>query len=152
MLKTRGRVCQVWMRSLLMATAITLGGLPLGAWADEAPLIEIEGVLELGDETLSDGSLYDLYPFDAEADQTITIEMTSDEFDTYLLLVDADGQTIGENDDISEDNTNSTITITLPETGTYRVVANAFDSTGQGNYSLTVSTDDTAQPPNNGEP
>ncbi|MEO0536547.1 MAG: PPC domain-containing protein [Cyanobacteria bacterium P01_A01_bin.123] len=145
MFKTRGQVYKTGMRLGLIAAVIALAGVPLMAAADETALLEIEGVLEAGDDTLGDGSLYDLYPFDAEAEQTITIQMASEEFDTYLLLVDEEGQTIGENDDVSESDTNSALTITLPEAGTYVVVANAFDNTGQGNYSLIVSEGSTPE-------
>jgi len=109
--------------------------------ADEpsAVLLEVEGALEPGDETLSDGSLFDVYPFEGEAGQSITIRMESDEFDTYLILVDAAGEKVGENDD-NGSNTNSALTVTLPETGTYSVVANAYDETGQGAYQLSVVT------------
>ncbi|MEO0532958.1 MAG: CHAT domain-containing protein [Cyanobacteria bacterium P01_A01_bin.123] len=108
--------------------------------SDRTVLFEVEGVLEPGDSVLEiNGSLHDVYPFEGEAGQTITIQMTSDEFDTYLVLIDAAGQTIGENDDSSFSDTNSTLTVSLPETGTYGIVANAFDDTGRGNYRLTVS-------------
>lgn len=146
MLKIREHTYKVWMRSGIIATAIALAGAPLIAWANETSLLDVEGVLESGDEVLNDGSLYDIYPFDAEAEQTITIQMASEEFDTYLLVVDEAGQTIGQNDDVSESDTNSALTVTLPAAGTYLVVANAFDSTGQGNYRLTISEGSAVEP------
>ena len=102
-------------------------------------LLEVEGTLETGDQTFEDGSLFDVYPFEAEAGQTITIRMTSDEFDTYLILIDADGQTVGENDDSTLVDTNSTLTLLLPDKGTYRIIAVAFSNTEQGRYRLTVA-------------
>ena len=106
----------------------------------EAILLDVEGVLEPGDLVLEiNGSLHDVYPFEGEAGQTITIQMTSDAFDTYLIVINATGQKIGENDDASFSDTNSTLTVSLPETGTYGIVANAFDDTGRGPYRLTVS-------------
>ena len=104
---------------------------------DEA-FLEEEGVLNPGDLTLSDGSLYKQYVFDGEEGQAVTISMVSNEFDTYLILVDPEGEMLAQNDDVSEANRNSEISITLPETGTYLVIANAYDSTGQGNYSITI--------------
>ena len=103
-------------------------------------LLRVEGVLETGDLTFEDDSLYDVHPFEGESGQAITIRMMSDEFDTYLILVNAEGEAIGRNDDSTSLETNSTLTILLPETGTYRIIANAFDATGQGNYQITVST------------
>lgn len=100
--------------------------------------LEEEGALNPGDLTLSDGSLYKQYVFDGEEGQAITISMASNEFDTYLILVGPEGEMLAQNDDVSESNRNSEISITLPQTGTYLVIANAYDSTGQGNYSITI--------------
>ncbi len=86
----------------------------------------------------SDGSLYREYSFDGEAGQSVRIDLTSSDFDTYLALFSPNGRLVGENDDISNADTNSRLTVTLPATGPYRVVVNAFDSTGRGQYLLTV--------------
>ena len=102
-------------------------------------LFEVEGVLETGDQVFEDGSLYDTYPFEAEAGQTITIRLMSEAFDTYLIVIDAVGQAIGDNDDSTLLDTNSTLTLSLSEAGTYRIVVNAFDKNGQGNYQLVVA-------------
>ena len=106
---------------------------------DETLLLVVEGVLETGDSTLTDGSFYDFHPFEGTAEQAITIRMESNAFDTYLMLLNAAGEIIGENDDTSGSNTNATLTVVLPKTGTYRVVANAYDHTGQGPYRLTIT-------------
>ncbi|MEM6424158.1 MAG: CHAT domain-containing protein [Cyanobacteria bacterium P01_D01_bin.128] len=106
--------------------------------------VEVEGVLETGDRTLDDGSLYDLYPFLGEADQSVTVRMVSDDFDTYVLLIDPDGQVIAENNDAQPDETHSALTLPLPATGTYQVVANALDETGRGAYRLTITPADAA--------
>ncbi|MGD1861591.1 MAG: tetratricopeptide repeat protein, partial [Leptolyngbyaceae cyanobacterium] len=103
----------------------------------DTPLLEINGTLEAGDAVADDGSLYDDYPFEGEAGQAILIQLESAAFDTYLWLLDAAGNALAQNDDANE-GTNSQIGIVLPETGTYRVRANAFDASGQGNYRLNV--------------
>ncbi|MEO1349254.1 MAG: tetratricopeptide repeat protein [Cyanobacteria bacterium J06635_15] len=130
----------------LVAGLAILSGMPLMASSNtpqtpaDTVLIEVEGTLTVGDEILSDGSLYDVYAFEGEAGQVFTIQMTSSAFDTYLIWVDSGGQTLGENDDTSLDDTNSTLTLVLPETGQYRVFANAFANTGRGNYQLTITS------------
>ncbi|MEB3882161.1 DVUA0089 family protein [Lyngbya sp. CCY1209] len=102
-------------------------------------ILQEEGVLESGDSVLpSDGSLYDEYTFEAEAGQSVTIDLESSDFDPYLALFGPDGQLVGENDDVSESNRNSRLIVTLPATGLYRVVVNAYDSTGRGEYLLRV--------------
>lgn len=96
---------------------------------------------ELGANALvlqSDGSLYQEHFFEGTAGQQVTVTLESDEFDTYLVLVGPNDSIVDQNDDIGQDNFNSQITATLPETGTYRVIANAFDSSGRGRYIVTV--------------
>jgi CHAT domain-containing protein/Tfp pilus assembly protein PilF len=106
---------------------------------DTAPLLQVEGVLEPGDSTFTDdNSLYDTYTFEAEAGQAVIITLESEEFDTYLLLRDSQGESVAQNDDISDDNRNSSIAVVLPEAGTYQVLAGAYDDTQQGAYRLTV--------------
>ncbi|MEO1348842.1 MAG: tetratricopeptide repeat protein [Cyanobacteria bacterium J06635_15] len=108
-------------------------------------LLEVEGTLEAGDLTLENGSLYDIHSFEGEVGQTVTIRMISDEFDTFIGLVDSARQPIDENNDTTASETNSTLTMSLPEAGTYFIIAIAFDNAGQGNYRLTVSTANPAE-------
>lgn len=101
-------------------------------------LFQREGVLEDGDEVLqSDNSLYDIYTFSGQARQQITIDLESDEFDTYLAIFNSDGSLLGENDD-TPGSTNSSITMTLPADGDYLIVVNGYDSSDLGRYLLTV--------------
>ncbi|MEB3213409.1 MAG: hypothetical protein VKL39_18820 [Leptolyngbyaceae bacterium] len=102
-------------------------------------LFQTTGTLEAGDEMLSsDQSLYDEHAFEGRAGQPVIITLESDDFDTYLILVSPDQRLLNENDDVSEANSDSSLTTILPMTGTYLAIANAFDSTGQGTYTLTV--------------
>ncbi len=98
------------------------------------------GALEEGDRVIADdGSLYDFYPLEGKAGDSFTIYLESDEFDTFLALVDTNGNTIKENDDISPDNSNSQIQVTLPEDGVYNIIVNTYDEAGRGNYMLKVN-------------
>ncbi|ASC73065.1 Tetratricopeptide repeat domain protein [Halomicronema hongdechloris C2206] len=110
--------------------------------ADETTtvLLEVEGVLEAGDDTLNDGSLYDTYTFDGNAGQTIAITLESVEFDTFLLILDNQGDELARNNDIDTEagNYHSFITLTLPTDGIYTIWANGFDESSRGRYSLTV--------------
>lgn len=104
-------------------------------------LLNEEGVLAEGDNVLpSDGSLYDEYAFDAIANQQLTITLQSDAFDPYLFLVGPGNELIAQNDDINQINLNATITLTIPETGTYRAIANAYNPRGRGDYTLVISS------------
>jgi serine protease Do len=102
-------------------------------------LLREEGTLGLGSPVLpSDGSFYQEYSFEGRQGQSITVSMESEDFDTYVIVIDANDRVIAQNDDASPQNTNSVVTVTLPEDGTYRVIANTYDRTGSGRYTLEV--------------
>ncbi len=86
----------------------------------------------------SDGSLYRSYNIQGREGQTITIDLSSPDFDTFLAILDEQGQVIDKNDDVNDSSTNSQLVVTLPRNGTYRIIVNALDSTGQGRFTLTV--------------
>ena len=103
------------------------------------PLLFKRGILEEGDSVIpADGSLYDSYPLLGRAGQSLTIALESEDFDAYLAIQDPQGKIIGESDDTDQSDTNPTLTITLPSDGLYRVIVNAYDAKGRGQYTLTV--------------
>jgi serine protease Do len=82
-----------------------------------------------------DGSLYETFSFAGKAGQKVQIELSSLDFRPYVALLSPDRRII-RGDDSSEQN--SAITVQLPATGTYRVIANASDKSGRGSYTLIV--------------
>ena len=101
-------------------------------------IVEI-GKLEEGDEVIpNDGSFYDSYPLDGSAGDSFVITLESKDFDTFLAVMDREGNIIEQNDDANEEESNSRLEITLPDSGTYSVIVNAYDSKGVGNYTLKV--------------
>lgn len=86
-----------------------------------------------------DNSPYDEYTFDADEGWTITAEMRSTAFDTYLWLIGPNGTSLVQDDDGLGDGTNSRITYTAPERGTYTLRANSYDGAGRGAYSVHVT-------------
>jgi tetratricopeptide (TPR) repeat protein len=102
-------------------------------------ILQEQGILQPGGEVLSsDNSLYRDYTFQGRRGQSVTITLNSNDFDTYLILLDSDNQKIAENDDISSSNSNSEINVTLPANDQYHIVVNTYDASGQGRYRLTV--------------
>lgn len=98
------------------------------------------GSLEQGDRVISDdGSFYDSYPLEGKAGESFNIYLESDEFDAFVALIDAKGNIVDQNDDISQEDSNSRIRVTLPEDGVYNVIVNTYDEGGTGKYVLTVS-------------
>ena len=86
------------------------------------------------DGTLKAGEYRDLYVFDGRARDLITVELMSDEFDTFLALVSPSGKVI-RNDD-GPRGSNASITTYLEETGRYRIVATSFLPRERGAYTL----------------
>jgi hypothetical protein len=98
----------------------------------------MRGRLETGDQTMADGTFADIWQFQGAAGQTITIDVRSDEFDTYMQLLDSAGNKLGEDDD-SGGNLNSRLTFTLPATGTYQIVVNnSGQSKRVGIYTVSI--------------
>jgi hypothetical protein len=95
--------------------------------------------LTTADCLLTDNSYYDVYSFAGTAGQQVTITMTSSAFDTYLFLIDPSGSNDVAQDDNSGGGTNSQIVFTLTQTGTWFIVANAFDPNVFGAYTLTLA-------------
>lgn len=101
-------------------------------------LLNKSGVLNTQDNRLRDNSLYDEHLFTGEQGQNVTITLSSEDFDAYLLLIDNQGNKIAENDDVTRNNTNAEIRIELPYTGDYRIIVNAYDQQGQGQYQMSI--------------
>ena len=87
----------------------------------------------------SDGTGYDLWQFSGKAGDTITIDMRSAAFDTYMILLDPSDVPVAENDDVSAGSTDSHIAFTLTSTGTWTIVANGVATVSTGDYTLSMS-------------
>ena len=98
----------------------------------------VEGALAEDDGRGAGGEIADAYRFSGQEGQRIRIDMSSDEFDTYVELFDANHVSLAQDDDGAPEGTNSRLTFTLPGTGAYFIEARAF-SEATGAYSLSVS-------------
>ncbi len=122
---------------------LPLLALALAACSSAEPVNQThQGELAQGDsQHPRDQSWYDEYTFEAEEGWPITVQMTSDKFDTYLQLRRRgvnDGEWLEENDDAVQGNTNSQITVVAPASGTYVVWANSYEANQGGAYTLTL--------------
>lgn len=108
-------------------------------------ILQEQGRLTNRSSRLRDGSRYNLYEFSGDAGQEVRIQLESSDFDTYLILIGPDDQPLAENDDRTSGDTNSELVLNLPATGTYRLVANAFDSRGRGDYQVAVYATETSR-------
>ncbi len=92
--------------------------------------------LSYGDEASGEAISMDepvVYVFSGDAGDTVSIAANSDEVDTYVVLVDANGNTLADNDDISQTNLNSYLETVLPANGEYLIGVFAYDP---GPYTL----------------
>ncbi len=101
-------------------------------------ILQEEGTLSPGGPVLPDDSLFEQHIFEGTEGQTVNILMESNQFNTYLILVDPVGQVLSYSNDVDPTSMSSELTVTLPNSGFYRVIANAFEPTGQGDYIVTI--------------
>lgn len=101
---------------------------------------EIEAIPAIGSIT---GTLLaevemNYYSFEAEAGVLYAVSLTSDAFDTYLHIFDADNVEIASDDD-SGDGLNSFLTFTAPADGTYTIGLDSFTDNAQGDYVVSIT-------------
>jgi pre-peptidase/List-Bact-rpt repeat protein len=89
------------------------------------------------------GAYVDAYAFSANAGQKILINLSTAQFDTLLYLLNTDGNILALNDD-SNNSSNSRIPLgsgvfTLPNTGTYTILASSFAPGKTGLYTLRLT-------------
>jgi Circadian oscillating protein COP23/Bacterial pre-peptidase C-terminal domain len=97
----------------------------------------VMGSLEAGDmQMVRDKSYLDCYHFDGKAGQQVIITLTSQAFDPYLILLDADGDSLSQNDD-GGSSADARIEYRLPVDGQYTIYVNSYGS-GSGAYSLSL--------------
>lgn len=143
---------------------LTIEGIPApvtptptpGPTGTPTPVIEVPTTpeaIEIGDtveRALSASA--DAYPFafSGTAGQTVTITLSSSDFDAYLVLEDESGDQLAVDDD-SAGNLNARISeFTLPADGTYIIQAGSYGSGVAGSFTLTLedagsSTDPTPE-------
>jgi hypothetical protein len=79
------------------------------------------------------------YVVELEKGDQVAIDLKSDEFDTVVVLIGADGSTVGSNDDGPDGGTNSLLFARIRETGKYIVRVRTFGVAGGGKFLLKVS-------------
>ncbi len=96
----------------------------------------VTGVLTRESCRLTDGSYADRWRLVLDAPAVLTIDMLSDDVDSYLVVRDAAGNQVVANDD-GAGGTDSRITFGFPA-GTFYVLANTYYEDEFGGYTLIV--------------
>jgi serine protease Do len=97
----------------------------------------MRGRLEPGDQTMGD-TFADSWQFQGTAGRTVTIDVRSSSFGTYVQLFDVDGNRLAD-DSGSGGGNNSRIVFLLGSTGSYQVVVvNGEGQRTPGLYTISV--------------
>ena len=117
--------------------AATGGTAPAPTTAPPAPsgIQTFEGALEASDARLANGHFSDRHQLSLEAGAPASIRLTSDAFDTYLLVESPSGRHF-ENDDLASGTYNSGVDIPAAEAGVYRVTVTSYGDGETGAYQL----------------
>ena len=106
----------------------------------------LTGSLDKGDETLSSGEYLERYRFAGRRGQPVTIDYSSDDFDTYLILRTPSGEQ--QDVDDTGDSLNSRFERVLEEDGDYTIVATSYTPGATGAFQLALSEGTTRIPAN----
>lgn len=99
---------------------------------------QVAGTLDGSDITLDSGEYVDLYALDVGPGATVTIDVTSNAIDPYLIVLDESGSVVLEVDDSIGAGLNVSETW-QPDAGSYRVVVTSAFGGEIGAYVLTVA-------------
>ncbi|HVU11752.1 MAG TPA: PPC domain-containing protein [Phototrophicaceae bacterium] len=114
-----------------------------------AAIMKAATPIQIGNEVsgiITDQQPYQSYSFSAQANDVVTMDMNahSGSLDTFLFLLDPDGNVVSLNDDVSKGHTDSEISnAVLPTAGTYTIVATRYAKKiggTEGGYTLVVSS------------
>jgi hypothetical protein len=97
------------------------------------------GRLAAGDDTLRSGEYVDIHRIEGAPGQRLTIDVVSQDFDTYLILIPPRGERL-ENDDVEGKPRHSVIETDLTEPGSYTVAVTSYQRGETGAYELTLGT------------
>ncbi|MEM9770577.1 MAG: PPC domain-containing protein [Cyanobacteria bacterium P01_D01_bin.73] len=79
------------------------------------------------------------YRISAKTGDRLEIELSSDEFDTVVMLIANDGTTLVENDDRGDGSTHSRIFTSIDQEGEYTIRVQSFGSSTGGKFDLKVT-------------
>lgn len=99
----------------------------------------ISDILTENDIPTGEGGFARDYHVQLEKGDQVAIDLTSDNFDSMVMLIAADGATVAENDDGPDGTTNSLLFSRITEAGKYIVRVRAFGETSGGKFTLKVT-------------
>jgi hypothetical protein len=100
---------------------------------------EVSGSLSRSDARLNDGSVYQAWSFFGTQGQMVQVDVMSDAFDAFCILQGPAGNEIARDDD-SGDGLNARVSVALPVTGQYRIIANTYRHNQYGRYRVRLTS------------
>lgn len=106
---------------------------------DASAAQSLDGELRVGDQQLSSGELADRYEFDWPQGARVHLELSSQEFDPYLIARPPTGRQL-DNDDVAQGQTNAGLDFAANPGGRWVVVVTSYRPGEAGRYHLVVSS------------
>jgi hypothetical protein len=103
------------------------------------PTGEVTDTLSDRDIPTGEGGFARDYTIKLTAGDNIAIDLTSEVFDTVVILLNAEGKNIAKNDDGSDGTSNSLLFTRIKKTGNYLIRVQGFGETSSGEFKLKVS-------------
>lgn len=100
---------------------------------------EVRDILSDRDIPTGDGGFARDYAIQLVAGDQIAIDLSSESFDTVVILLNAEGKNIAKNDDGADGTSNSLLFIRIKDSGTYIVRVQGFGETSSGEFKLKIS-------------
>jgi hypothetical protein len=100
---------------------------------------EISDRLSEADIPTGQGNFARDYAIQLQSGDQISVDLVSDNFDTIVTLMTAQGATVAENDDGPDGTTNSLLFTRITKTGNYIVRVKAFGETAGGPFKLKLT-------------
>lgn len=98
----------------------------------------VTGALEPGDEEAPDGAYVDWYPMEVTPGSRVRVDVSSPDFDTFLIVELPDGRRLENDDAMGSD---SSLGFTPSVAGTARIGVKSYGFGGTGQYELRVTAD-----------
>ena len=137
-----------WFNTLVAVTAFSslgLSTLPTQAQSKiyDPPSIAseetISDILTENDIPTGEGGFARDYHVQLDKGDQVAIDLSSDNFDSMVMLIAADGSKVAENDDGPDGTTNSLLFSRITEAGKYIVRVRAFGDTSGGKFVLKLT-------------
>ena len=97
----------------------------------------VTGALNPSREMFEDGTYLSEFIYHGQAGETVSFRLESEEFDAFLMLL-SDADELLAHDDDSSGGTNSLVTVELPYSGVYYVIASTVYPGEEGRFVLTA--------------